>query len=130
MKLTVNGKINKITLKNVLFILEFEFQLISVRVLDKLGFKTQHSNNRVLIKKQGIIAATRSLSSTNLYTLDVLSNPVAVDQALAASLQTWHHLLAHVNTPGLKQMVSNNVVKGVHIATDTIDISKCSCCIL
>ena len=60
MKLAVNGKINTITFKNVLFIPQFGFQLISVRVLDKLGFTTQFGNNRVLIKKQGIIAATGS----------------------------------------------------------------------
>ena len=35
-----------------------------------------------------------------------------------------------MNTTVLKQMVSNNVVKGVQIAPDTFDVSKCSGCIL
>ena len=60
--------------QNVLLIPNFRFQLISIRVLDTLGFKTQFGCNCMLIKKQGIIAATGSFSFSNLYAPDIQKN--------------------------------------------------------
>ena len=52
LKLSVKVKLTISKLKNVLFIPEFGFQLISLRVLDKLGFVTLFGNNRDMFSKQ------------------------------------------------------------------------------
>ena len=80
LKLNTNGKLKTCTLKNVLFISEFGFQLISIRVLGKLGLVTQFGNNRVMFSKQGKIAATGTLSSKNLYVLDLYKSRVLLEK--------------------------------------------------
>ena len=51
LKLNVNGKLSTCTFKNELFIPESGFQLISIRVLDKIGFVIQFGKNRVTSSK-------------------------------------------------------------------------------
>ena len=87
---------------------EFGLQPITIRVLDKLGFITQSVNSRGMFSKQGKLAATGTLSSANLYVVDLHKNPVSAEKALTFLPQAWYHRLAHVNPAGIKQMVSKN----------------------
>ena len=130
MKLNIKGKADYIHVKIVFFIPKFGFKLISLSVLNKFRFVTQFGYNRVMFSKQGNIAATGTLSSTNLYVLGFYKCPVPAEKALTSSLQLWHHSFAHVDPAGIKQRVSSNVLKIVQITAGLFDIKNSLSCIL
>ena len=75
-------QVNTVTLKDISFMPELGLKLIYVRALDKLEFKIHFGNDLVWIMKEGIVSATGSLISTNLYILDIWYNSVAVNRSL------------------------------------------------
>ena len=88
MNVAVSEKFHKCEFKNVLYIPDLRLQIISVCVLDKLGYTILFQNRQVLIRKKGTTAATGSLSDLNLYSLDLRQKTIENNKAFAASLQT------------------------------------------
>ena len=115
LNLNVNDNLTTYTFKVYCLFLILGCGYFSIRVLNKLGFVPHFGNNRVMIFKHGDLADTRTLSSTNIQVVGLYKSPVQAERTLKSSPKLWYQRLVHVNPSAIKQIVANNVVKGVQI---------------
>ncbi len=74
------------------------------------------------------VIATGSVNKNGLYELDVFDLAHCSNEtSLIASLQVWHGRLAHVESQGILNMASKDIVKGLKISSN--EMSTCSGCL-
>ena len=116
LNLRINGKLRTCTLSNVLYVPSLGYNLLSVGVMDKAGCIATFGNGSCHVERKGVRMAEGTLRD-GLYYLDThhdASRSSKVAAALTVSLDLWHQRLAHVHTDGIRDMVRNNVVKGIN----------------
>ena len=123
--LLVEGQKRPCILKNVLYVPDLGFQLISVKTLNKSSFEVVFKNGICHISKKGSVIATGSLKN-NLYKLNTWTSD---DTALIADINLWHKRLAHVDPTLIKSMASNHTATGLKISDGQSTDVTCSGCI-
>jgi hypothetical protein len=128
-KSQVNGEWRNNIIYDVLFVPKLGANLFSVRAATKRGVKVVFDNDGVSITYNSSVVATGTSNGTNLYLLDFepvnhinedtsVVNPISLlSKTNAASINTWHHRLGHLNTATIKKMESLKVADGLLISS-------------
>ena len=130
-----NGSTVSCIIRNVLHVPQLRYQLLSVSTMAKRGIRSQFDEHEAaLIQRSDLSVLATATQRNGLYTLDVAepqTRPAPSDphKALAASLDTWHQRLAHVNAAGIKSMVDRKVVKGITLGNSSTG-HVCEGCVL
>ena len=127
--LNLNGEPRKCLLKDVLYVPDFEYNLISVSTMDKRGMHSTFGGGKCRLSCKGETLATGTLGGS-LYYLDVMKpDDAVVHSANVATMTRWHERFAHVNTQGIASMASNNVVKGLNVKKER-ESGICESCVI
>ncbi|KAI8424616.1 hypothetical protein MSG28_003049 [Choristoneura fumiferana] len=111
-----------IVVQNVLCVPNITTNLLSVSQLINKGNKVEFNDESCKIfNKKGDLVATASLMN-GVYKLNMPENTTV---AMAASADTWHRRLGHVNSAYMNKM--QNAVEGFNLQGKVDHISKASC---
>ena len=119
-KLLGKGKPRTCFAKDVLYVPDLGFQLLSVPTLARNGFTVSFLQNFCLIKKKSELIAKGTMIN-NLYRLDVCSDdkafvrPNVRQAAMIADLSLWHKRLAHVDSLLIRKMCEKKTAIGLEI---------------
>lgn len=120
----VNGKKNYITIKEVLQVPGLDHNLLSVRKLEKNGFRIVFENGKGTIEKNGTVAAAATISDKQLYILDLHKSDSAL---LSECIETWHMRLGHLRYESVRRLPS--LVEGMNINSDPSSSQVCKVCV-
>lgn len=120
----VNGKKNYITIKEVLLVPGLDHNLLSVRKLEKNGFRVISENRKGVIERNGLVAAVATISNKQLYVLDLHKEEKAL---FSECIETWHMRLGHLKYDSVKKLPS--LVKGMNVNTDSQSPIVCKVCV-
>ena len=122
----VNGIRVRCMLKNVLDVPELGYQLLSVPTFDKSGFTTSFHSKRCFISDCSELLATATMTG-NLYKLDF--NAPSEKALVAATTETWHRRLAHIQLATILAMAKSDAVKGLEIKNSNKSPKSCAGCL-
>ena len=112
--LNVNGKLQKCTLKNVLYVPELSCNLLSVVAIMEGGKKVVFDNFGCKIISDGELVATGSISQSNGMMLLDTFNEFASVAASGVSPMTWHRRFGHLSSDYLAKMKGKIGDQGKH----------------
>ena len=127
------GRGNNLVLDSVLYVPLATVRLLSISALcrspARLSVAFDSTSVRIL-RPNGSLVASGSLSSRRLYSLD--GTPPSIDHAFFASrsptYDTWHRRLGHVNHRTVWDMSRSGAVTGMHLPPSPAP-SKCEHCV-
>ena len=130
LRILVNGKSVRCTIRNVKHVPTLRYQLLSVIRMGRIGVRTIFDDQGAVLRKKtsNQVIALGSIVN-NLYALNIDNAHLLREKAFVSNLSLWHQRLAHVNAAGIKKMVENGVVKGIVLNSRQTEI-KCNGCIL
>jgi hypothetical protein len=123
----IPGIIHTGTIKNVLHVPHLGVNLISIAALTNLGAEVAFTANKVNVTLNNQIVMTGEKSGMSLYELEIQTAPTKMSQSAekattsnanavalkAASFNTWHKRLAHVNYQTIQRMMRHEAVEGI-----------------
>ena len=113
-KVQMNGKSSKCTIKNVKYAPALRYQLLSVMSMARLVVRTSFDDKgAVLTRKSNCELLAKGSTVSNLYALDIVSVSSQSYTALLANLDLWHQRLAHGISDGIREVVNRGVVKSI-----------------
>lgn len=101
-----------------------DHNLLSVRKLEKNGFRIIFEDGKGTIEKNGSVAAVATISNKQLYILDLHENENAF---LSECIQTWHMRLGHLGYDSVKRLP--NLVEGMDLNSDSSSPEVCKVCV-
>lgn len=120
----VKGKKNYITIKEVLLVPGLDHNLLSVRKLEKNGFRVIFENGKGIIEKNGLVAAVATISNKQLYVLDLHEEENAF---FSECIKTWHMRLGHLRYASVKKLPS--LVEGMNLNSNSLSPNVCKVCV-
>lgn len=124
----VNGEVRKCRLKNVVYVPQLRYQLLSVAAMCDAGYTVVFQKSSVSVKMNSKLIASGH-RVRGLYYLSTREDRSSKQCALISDLSLWHARLAHVNFEGIKKMAKDNVVNGL-----TVDVGQasniCNSCVI
>ena len=139
LNINVKSKVKECQLKNVAYVPDLKYNLLSVSHMENLGMKIEFSNGFCNIMRGNKVIA-QGIRKDGLYLLDTFVNEsssslsypsgskASKPSAFLSDLKLWHARLAHVHTDGIKSMVKNKVVDGIHASLKQ-DVGICESCV-
>ena len=129
LKTRVHGKDTYFKLEKVCHIPSFKYSLLSVRVFDQKGLSTSFQGKRCTVSSDSKDVFQAQLQGS-LYILNAEWIPSKMWEIahIAATLDTWHKRLAHVNSDGILRMVRKGVVRGIKLSNNSMK-SVCGDCV-
>ena len=123
----------RVTMQNALYVPKLTCSLFSVRATVMKGNTVKFENGSCLIyDRNGILLGTGSLVDKLYYlkckSVTQESIAIATGSKVENKVDLWHQRLGHLNEVQLKEMVSQDLVKGVNIPKST-RISFCEKCV-
>ena len=123
----------RVTMQNALYVPKLTCSLFSVRATVMKGNTVKFENGSCLIyDRNGILLGTGSLVDKFYYlkckSVTQESIAIATGSKVENKVDLWHQRLGHLNEVQLKEMVSEDLVKGVNIPKST-RISFCEKCV-
>eukprot|EP00171_Calliarthron_tuberculosum_P007423 IDg7423t1 len=70
------------------------------------------------------------LFAYSLISLDLNDQQYLKESACLSNLQLWHERLCHVNSAGIHNMASKNIVEGLKVNTKSVSSSVCKGCVM
>ena len=117
----------KVTMCNALYVPKLACNLFSVRAAITKGKTVKFGNTRCRDRNGRLLGMESFVDK--LYRLDC-SEAVASGSWIGNKADLWHQRLGHLNEHQLKEMVSQNLAKGVEIPKSTVtEISFCEKCV-
>ena len=100
-------------IQNVLYVPEFNKNLLSVGVCTSRGMEWNFKKDHVTLYLKGELIATGVKQSNLVYRMHIYPKLKAQVEAYVASLslKTWHERLGHVNKPLLKELVKKDLLQ-------------------
>lgn len=114
-----------LTLKNVNHVPDLRLNLLSVKELDREGFRNTFSDGKWKLSKGSLIVARGQLCCTLYKThLDVCNGEVNVAED-KASPNLWHRRLGHMSEKGIKVLAGKSLIP----VDTTISLNPCDHCV-
>lgn len=107
-------------LKHILYVPELRNQLLSVRVLEKMGVMKFFGGKYSRITKGPKLMATGTLRN-GLYVMETPLDSLWIpngDVEMVENLSLWNQRLEKVHEDGILSMVRNGVVKDINLNTN------------
>ena len=119
-KAVVNGKLQKIALRDVLYLPELDKNLLSVRAMVKLGAVVSFENDLCKITRNSKLLAVGVIRG-KLYVLKIMEDQVNIaSEELESDLFLWHCRLGHLGMDNVIKLANGNMVKGIgHVSSDS-----------
>ena len=112
-KAVVNGKLQKIALRDVLYLPELDKNLLSVRAMVKLGAVVSFENDLCKITRNSKLLAVGVIRG-KLYVLKIMEDQVNIaSEELESDLFLWHCRLGHLGMDNVIKLANGNMVKGI-----------------
>ena len=121
----------EVTLKDVLYVPSFDNNVISVRKINKNGFKVLFSYDDCKIISEGRIVAVAAACGNNLYKL------ATTEAACLSTLEVqhkedyqhqWHRKFGHRDINAIRKLESEGLASGIQIKDCGIRL-ECECCV-
>lgn len=134
-KSVVNGRLEKHTLNNVLFVPEITRNLFSIGAVTARGVKAEFTKDELLLRIDGKIKAIGKRITDSIYRMDieVVVNTIEVNIATnkEESLDLWHARLGHANKKIVSEMAKNDNIIGMQCDKSHVPAqARCEACIL
>ena len=128
-----NDRSKEITMRGALYVPKLTCSLFSVRATAMKGNTVKFENGSCLIyDKNGVLLGTGSLEDKLYYlkfeSVTQESVAIAAGSEVKNKVDLWHQRLGHLNEIQLREMASQNLVKGMIIPKST-RISFCEKCV-
>ena len=126
----VHRKDTYFKLEKVCYIPTYKYSLLSVRVFYQKGLLTSFKGKRCTVSS-GSKDVFQAQLQGSLYILNAESIPSKECEMvlIAATLDTWHRRLAHVNSDGILRMLRKGVVRGIKLSNNSMK-SLCGDCVI
>lgn len=131
---TMNGDCDTKQIKDVLFVKDLKFNLMSIRSLTKRGFRIVFQDDVAEVTKDGRkIFAARALD--RLYEVDFQIERsefagVIGEHFSNKSQFAWNFRLCHLNVADMKKLVDKNMVLGIEKLHINVNDKFCESCVL
>ena len=129
---TIDGITRIIDIDNVLYILSFQSNLISMSKLIAKGADVNFNKNGAAIKLQTGEQVMSATKIGELFVLDIdrkTSAFVIQSKKKSVTFNIWHHQLAHTRADKLKEMIMHRLVDGLNVHRDLKLNGQCKDCI-
>ena len=115
----VDGKLQKIALRDVLYLPELDKNLSSVRAMIKLGAVVSFENDLCKITRNSKPLAVGVIRG-KLYVLKTMEDQVNIaSEKLESDLFLWHCRLGHLGMDNVIKMARGNMIKGIeHLSSE------------
>jgi hypothetical protein len=124
----VSDKVNKIPVKNVLFVPSLESNLLSVKQLTKQGNTVTFNGDSCAITKANVTVATGKIDN-NLYKLNCHQTAnIAKENHNENCIHLWHRRLGHRDPEAIKKLSKEMLANGIEI-NDCSMMLKCVSCL-
>ena len=118
------------TLSEVLYVPNLNFDLVSVTVMDKLGYRIVFENGMYQVFKNGCVVAGGERRKNLYYLRTTTQSPDDTDHtALVTDISLWHQRLGHVHVDGIRNMARHGVVRGLGPKLSG-NVNTCDTCVL
>ena len=129
--LNKDGTQINVTLKDVLYVLSFDNNLISVRKVTKNGYQVVFSGNDCEILSGGRSITVAVGCGTNLYRLATKETACLTtieDKHIEDCQHEWHRKFGHRDIEAIKELVHKDLASGIRIKDCGIRL-RCECCV-
>ena len=115
----VDGKLQKIALRDVLYLPELDKNLLSVCAMVKLGAVVSFENDLCKITRNSKLLAVGVIRG-KLYVLKIMEDQVNIaNEELESDLFLWHCRLGHLGMDNVIKIANGNMVKGIgHLSSE------------
>ena len=128
LKMELTGKSNELCrLSNVLYVPNLTYSLLSVSALVKSGNDLQFSDSGCKILNKNLEVIATAVKSGGLYYVKLVENFEYATIASNQDINLWHKRFGHLGNQNLKNLVNNNLVKGLNFDAKK-DIGFCDPC--
>ena len=116
----VDDKLQKIALRDVLYLPELDKNLLSVCAMIKLGAVVSFENDVCKITRNSKLLAVGVIRG-KLYVLKILEDQVNIaSEELESDLFLWHCRLGHLGMDNVIKIANGNMVKGIgHLSSES-----------
>ena len=116
----VDDKLQKIALRDVLYLPELDKNLLSVHAMIKLGAVVSFENDVCKITRNSKLLAVGVIRG-KLYVLKILEDQVNIaSEELESDLFLWHCRLGHLGMDNVITIANGNMVKGIgHLSSES-----------
>ena len=116
----VDDKLQKIALRDVLYLPELDKNLLSVHAMIKLGAVVSFENDVCKITRNSKLLAVGVIRG-KLYVLKILEDQVNIaSEELESDLFLWHCRLGHLGMDNVIKIANGNMVKGIgHLSSES-----------
>ena len=123
----VSDTVNKIPVKNVLFVPSLESNLLSVKQLTKQGNMVTFNGDNCVITKANVTLATGKIDN-NLYKLncDHKAN-IAKEDHNENCIHLWHRRLGHRDPEAIKRLEKERLAGGIELSECNMKLKCVSC---
>ena len=129
----MNGKTRNIILEDVLHTPGLRSNLISVSKLEEKGAGVIFRNGKAIVELADSSKVLSAVKSGRMYTVKLDGMPsetfIAQSNQKSASFDTWHRRLAHAGADIIREMISKQLVDGLHTYGDLAMKGQCEDCI-
>jgi len=129
----INGRVRNIILEDVLHTPELRSNLISVSKLEMKGTAVIFKDGKAIVELADSSRVLSAVKSGNMYIVKIVqSSPeafIAQSNQKPTSFDTWHRRLAHAGADTVREMISKQLVDGLHIDGDLSMRGQCEDCI-
>jgi transposase InsO family protein len=128
----VNGRVNEVTLKNVLHVPKLVANLIAASRVDEAGAKLLMTNGQCLVTVNEIpVMLARSVNG--IYEIEVKRSRCLISTSNRDAAALWHRRFGHLGYENLQRLVKEKMVTGLPVSPDSFgDEQKkvCEPCIM
>lgn len=131
----VDGTEREITYTCALHTPSLNANLVSISAFDRARLTTTFGGGKGVIKKADGTVILTGQNINKMYLLDAIGNPphtpplAMISLSKLASLEQWHHQLAHCSPSTIQEMSAKGLVDGLQISEMALT-GKCEDCIL
>ena len=126
----LDGNVQHIALRDVLYLPDLEKNLLSVRAMAKLGASVQFESDRCKIVRNSKLLAIGEMQG-KLYILKIIPSEENVNIARENSgMQLWHCRFGHLGMDGVTKLIKGKMVEGMNCGTKDERNSVCEACIM
>jgi len=122
-----NKTTNRVKLTNAIYVPELKNNLISIPQITKNGFKVIFYKNHAVVKRNDGTTAMIAQKRNELYVVDIAEDGTLQTSTNPEKSKRWHQRFGHLNYMDLKNLQTNNMVKGLNLNTKNIN-ADCEIC--
>ena len=129
----INGRVRNIILEDVLHTSELRSNLISVSKLEKKSTGVIFKDGKAIVELADGSRVLSAAKSGRMYIVELVQTLpetfIAQSNQKPASFNTWHRRLAHAGADTVYEMISKQLVDGLHTYGDLSMRGQCENCI-